>query len=67
MFAPFCHSMWWKPNVYWPRLSVPSANPNVSPLAICFAIATSSAPLDGTFGWPSAPTSPASFMIFRLK
>ena len=53
--------------MYWPRLSVPSANPNVSPLAICLAIATSSAPLDGTFGWPSAPTSPASFMIFTLK
>jgi hypothetical protein len=36
-------------------------------LAICFAIATRTAPLDGTFGWPSGPTSPASFMIFTLK
>ena len=68
MFAPFCQSMWWKPNVY-PGMSspLPITNPKVSSLVSCFAIATSSAPLAGTLGRPSGPASPASFMIFRLK
>ena len=65
-FTPFCHSMWWKPQVYLPRLSVPIAKPKTSPFVICFAMVTSSAPLAGTLGLPSAPTRPASFMTFMF-
>ena len=36
------------------------------PSVICFAMVTSSAPLAGTLGLPSAPTRPASFMTFMF-
>ena len=65
--APFCQRRLWKPHVYRPGPTVPMATPNVSPLAICFAIATSSSRLPGTLGRPSAPTRPASFITFTLR
>jgi len=43
------------------------AKPKVSPLAIFFAMVTSSSRLAGTFGFPSAPTSPASFMTLTFR
>jgi hypothetical protein len=42
------------------------AKPNVSPWVICFAMATSSAPLAGTLGLPSVATRPASRMTFMF-
>ena len=53
--------------VYLPGSTVPMAKPKVSPLATCLAIATSSSRLPGTFGLPSAPTSPASFITFTFR
>jgi hypothetical protein len=53
--------------VYFPGFTVPMANPNVSPLVICFAMASSSSRLPGTFGLPSAPACPPSFITLTLR
>jgi hypothetical protein len=37
------------------------------PVVIFFAIVTSSSRLAGTFGLPSAPVRPASFITFALR
>jgi hypothetical protein len=67
MLAPFCQSRLWKPQVYLPGLTVPMAKPKLSSFVIFLAMVTSSSRLAGTFGLPSAPTRPASFITFTLR